>query len=128
MTSGIKDIIKDGNGNTLIVVALGAAALANCIPTVADGYYFYLQQKWKHELNEGKINPSQYWKYNIVNYYTITAGYYVMLLLLMLALKKNDFSFNMKLLLAMVGGGAVVAVAIKNIEKDEATIILKDKT
>jgi len=119
MDLGIKKVISEGNGNALIYAALGAAILANCIPTVADGWYFSLQQKWKQELQEGKITPKQFWTLDVVNYYTITAGYYGVVLATMLALNKNSFSTNSKILLGLLGGGLVIGVAMKNIQKDE---------
>lgn len=119
MNLGIDKVIKDGNGNTLIYTALIAAMLANAIPTVADGLYFSLQQKWKKQLQDGEITPEQFWTRNIGHYYTITAGYYGVVLLTMLALNKNSFSSNSKILLTLLGGGLVVAVGMKNIEKDK---------
>ena len=119
MDLGIQKVIKEGNGNALIYTALGAAILANCVPTVADGWYFSLQQKWKQELQEGKITPKQFWTRDVVNYYTITAGYYGVVLVTMLALNKNSFSTNSKILLGLLGGGLVIGVAMKNIQKDE---------
>jgi hypothetical protein len=125
MNLGIKKVIDDGNGNTIIYTALIAAMLANCIPTVADGFYFSLQQKWKQELEEGKITPEQYWTRDIGNYYTITAGYYGILLLTMFALNKNSFSTNSKILLGIVGGGLVIGVGYKNVQKDKELAELK---
>lgn len=127
MDLGINKVISEGNGNTLLYTALIAAMAANAIPTVADGFYFSLQQKWKQELQEGKITPEQYWKRDILHYYTITAGYYGVVLLTMLALNKNSFSTNSKILLGLLGGGLVVAVGMKNIQKDKELAELKNK-
>ena len=119
MNLGFKKVIDGGNGNTLIFTALIAAMVANAVPTVADGWYFSLQQKWKQELEENKITPEEYWGKDILNYYTITAGYYGLVLLTMLALNKNTFSTNSKILLGLLGGGLVIAVGLKNIQKDK---------
>ena len=105
MDLGINKVIQSGNGNALIYTALGAAIIANCTPTIADGWYFSLQQKWKQDLEDGKITPEQYWTRDILHYYTITAGYYGVVFLTMLALNKNSFSTNSKILLAIIGGG-----------------------
>jgi len=119
MDLGIKKQIDGGNGNTIIYTALIAAMLANAIPTIADGFYFSLQQKWKQQLEEGKITPEQFWTRDVGNYYTITAGYYAVLLLVMLSLNKNSFANNSKILLGLIGGGVVIGVAAKNIQKDK---------
>ena len=117
MDLGINKVIQSGNGNALIYTALGAAIIANCTPTIADGWYFSLQQKWKQDLEDGKITPEQYWTRDILHYYTITAGYYGVVFLTMLALNKNSFSTNSKILLAIIGGGLVIGVGIKNVQK-----------
>jgi hypothetical protein len=125
MDLGINKVVSDGNGNALIYTALIAAAVANAIPTVADGFYFSLQQKWKQELEEGKITAEQYWKRDIFHYYTITSGYYGVVLLTMVALNKNSFSTNSKILLGLLGGGLVIGVGIRNIQKDKQIAELK---
>jgi hypothetical protein len=128
MDLGIGKVIKEGNGNTLLYTALIAAMLANAVPTVADGLYFSLQQKWKKELEEGTITPEQFWTRDVGNYYTITAGYYAIVLVTMLALNKNSFSQNSRILLGLIGGGVVVGVAMKNIQKDKELAQLKQNT
>jgi hypothetical protein len=127
MDLGIEKVIKEGNGNTLLYTALIAAMLANAVPTVADGLYFSLQQKWKKELEEGTITPEQFWTRDVGNYYTITAGYYAIVLATMLALNKNSFTQNSRILLGLIGGGVVVGVAMKNIQKDKELAELKKK-
>jgi hypothetical protein len=125
MDLGIKKVINEGNGNTIIYTALIAAMVANAVPTIADGFYFSLQQKWKQELQEGKITPEKFWQRDILHYYTITAGYYGVVLLTMLALNKNSFSTNSKILLGVLGGGLVIGVGMKNIQKDKQIAELK---
>ena len=125
MDLGINKVIKNGDGNTLIYTALLAAIIANCTPTIADAWYFSLQQKWKAQLENGQITPEKYWTKDIVGYYTITAGYYGVIFVTMLALSKNDFSTNSKILLGLLGGGLVVGVAFKNIEKDKQLMEMK---
>jgi len=119
MDLGIKKVVDNGDGNALIYMALIAAILANCTPTIADGIYFNLQQKWEQEKEEGKITPEQFWTYDLMGYYGVTAGYYVVLLLTMLALGKTDYSTKSKILLSIVGGGVVIGVAMKNAQKDK---------
>lgn len=125
MDLGISKVIKNGDGNTLIYTALLAAIIANCTPTLSDAWYFSLQQKWKAQLENGEITPEKFWTKDILGYYTITAGYYGIIFITMLALSKNDFSQNSKILLALLGGGLVVGVAFKNIEKDKQIMEMK---
>jgi hypothetical protein len=116
---GFSQVIKEGNGNTLIITALVAAAIANALPTPADGFYFSLQQKIKAQLESGEITPKEYWTKDIVHYYTFTAAWYVFLILLVLAIG-GKYETNAKILVVLISGGLVLGVWKRNIEKDEA--------
>ena len=117
--NGFSEVIKSGNGNTLILTALIAAAVANSLPTPLDSAYFNLQFKLKQELNEGKITPKTYWTKDILHYYTFTAAWYVFLILVVLAIG-GKYENNAKILIVIISGGLVLGVWKKNIEKDEA--------
>ena len=117
--SGFGEVIKSGNGNTLILTALIAAAVANDLPTPADGLYFNMQQKIKEQLNKGEITPKEYWTKDILHYYTFTAGWYILLILLILAVG-GKYQTNSKILIVLISGGFIFGVWKKNIEKDEA--------
>ena len=117
--SGFGEVIKSGNGNTLILTALIAAAVANALPTPADGLYFNMQQKIKEQLNKGEITPKEYWTKDILHYYTFTAGWYILLILLILAIG-GKYQTNSKILIVLISGGFIFGVWKKNIEKDEA--------
>lgn len=119
--SGFSDVIKSGNGNTLILTALIAAAIANALPTPADSLYFNMQHKIKEQLTKGEITPREYWTKDILHYYTFTAGWYVLLVILILVVG-GKYQTNAKLLLVIIGGGLVLGVWKKNIEKDEAIL------
>ena len=73
MDLGIKKVVDGGNGNTLLYTALLSAAIANCVPTVADSVFFWREQVDKKELSDGKITPTTYWIRNSAGYYTYTA-------------------------------------------------------
>ncbi len=122
--SGFSEVIKSGNGNTLILTALIAAAVANALPTIADPLYFNMQSKIKDQLNKGEITPKQYWTKDIVGYYTYTAAWYVLLILIVLALG-GKYKTNAKILVVLISGGFVFGVWKKNIEKDEAILNLQ---
>lgn len=122
--SGFSEVIKSGNGNTLILTALIAAAIANALPTPADGMYFNMQQKIKEQLSKGEITPKEYWTKDILHYYTFTAGWYILLIILILALG-GKYKTNAKILILIVSGGLVLGVWKKNIQKDEAILKLQ---
>ncbi len=122
MDLGITKAINNGDGNTIIYTALLAAAIGNMIPTVADGFYFSSQQRWKKQLEEGKITPEKYWTKDIFWYYFVNSTWYFSLFVLMLAMDKKSASSKAKILLALTGGGVVIGVALKNIQKDKQLI------
>jgi len=128
MELGISKAINDGNGNTIIYTALLAAIVSNCTPTVADGIYFNLQQRWEEEKETGKITPEQFWVYDAIGYYGVTASYYALLFLTMLALGNTSYSTKSKILLSIVGGGVVIGVIMKNAQKDKQFIASKTDT
>ena len=119
MDLGIKRAIDNGDGNTLIYTALLAGAICNSLPTIADSLYFYLEDVWNKEKEEGKITPERYWGNQIIGYYGITSSYYLILLVTMIALGKTDYSTKAKILLALAGGGVVIGVIFKNIDRDK---------
>jgi len=120
---GFSKIIKNGGGNTLIITALIGAMIANALPTPADSLYFNLQSEIKEKLEKGEITPKEYWTKDIVNYYTYTAAWYALLIIIMLAID-GKYQTNAKILIALIGGGFVFSVWRKNIEKDEALLKL----
>ena len=124
MEIGIEKVVKEGNGNAIIITALVAAAIANALPTPADSLYFDMQQKIKQQFEEGTITPEQYWRKDIVNYYTYTAGWYLALVLIVLAFG-GSFKNNARILIVLVSGGLVYGVYKKNVQKDIDLMKLK---
>ena len=124
MTNGFREIIKSGNGNTLVYTALIAAMLANALPTPADSFYFQLQFELKRDLESGKITPKEYWSRDILNYYTYTAAWYALLLLVLLAID-GEYKNNAKIIVVLISGGLVFGIWKKNIEKDNALLELQ---
>lgn len=124
MDTGFKAVIANGHGNTLIITALVAAAVANSLPTPADALYFYRQQKLKQQLQEGKISVEKYWYHDVGGYYIYTTLWYLALIGVVFALD-GSFNQNKKILLAMTGAGLVVGVTLRNIKKDKDLLALQ---
>lgn len=125
MHTGISNIVKSGNGNALLITALGAAMVANALPTPADSFYFDMQQKIKARLEAGEITPEQYWRKDILNYYTYTAAWYGLLLVGMLAVG-GSFKNNARALIVLASAGLVYGTYKKNIQKDKLIAQLKN--
>ncbi len=123
---GFSNVIKSGNGNTLILTALIAAAIANALPTPGDVLYFSKQQSLKEDLEKGKITPKEYWTRNIGYHYLFSSLWYVALILLVLSIGAK-YETNTKILLVVLSGGLVLGVLKRNIEKDEEILKLKQQ-
>jgi len=115
MELGIKQAIKNGNGNTIIYTALLAAMAANFIPTPFDGIYFRRVNTLEHEYDEGKISAEKL-EYHIAGeYYLWTAAWYGVLFLGIYSFG-GEYKTNAKILLGLVGAGFVLGAVKKNIE------------
>jgi Na+/H+ antiporter NhaD/arsenite permease-like protein len=92
--------------------------ISDLAPTPADPFFFSQQRKNKEALETGKITAKQYWQRDALNYYLINAGWWLLVLLLVVYTGK-DYAQKRNILLALIAGGAVIAVIHKNIKKDE---------
>ena len=118
MDLGINDVIKEGNGNAIIMTAVLAAAIANVLPTPLDSVYFSRQYKLKLDLESGKITPENYWWHDIGEYYFWTALWYAGIFTVLQA-AGGSYENRARWLIALLGGGLVVGVAQKNIKKEK---------
>lgn len=118
METGIEKVVKDGGGNAIIFTALLAAIVANVMPVPTDALYFRAQSADKLKLENGEITPKQYWKRDIIGYYSYTAGWYISLFVILQAVGGN-YKNNARILLVLLSGGLIMGVYNKNVTKDE---------
>ena len=59
MDLGLKKVVDDGNGNTLLYTALIAAALANTLPTPFDSIYFRRMNTLQRRYDKDEITPEK---------------------------------------------------------------------
>lgn len=115
MDLGIKQVVENGNGNTLIYTALLAAAIANTLPTPFDSIYFRRVNKLQRDYDEDKITPEKLEWHIAGEYYLWTSLWYV-------ALFTGIYSFggkyknNAKIILTLAAGGLVLGSVNKNIQ------------
>ena len=79
MDLGIKRLISEGNGNTLLYTALIAAAIANTLPTPFDSIYFRRVNKLQRDYDEDKITPEKLEWHVAGEYYIWTSLWYATL-------------------------------------------------
>ncbi len=118
MDLGISRIVKSGDGNTLLFVAIASAACANALPTPMDSVYFYRISELKRQYEAGKISAEKFEWHTAGEYYVWTSLWYVGIGALLLSLN-NDYKNNIKILFTLLAAGLVIGVVQKNVQKDK---------
>jgi hypothetical protein len=118
MDLGIKKVIGDGNGNTILYTALIAAAVANSLPTPFDGIYFRRVNELNRQYQAGEISSEKKEWHIAGEYYLWTSLWYGALFTGIYALG-GKYSTNAKILLVLAAGGLVIGSVQKNIELDK---------
>jgi hypothetical protein len=115
MDLGIKKVVDEGNGNTLIYTALIAAAIANTLPTPFDAIYFRRVNTLQRDYDEDKISPESLEWHIAGEYYLWTSLWYVTLFTGVYAFG-GKYKTNARILLAVAAGGMVLGAVNKNIQ------------
>ena len=115
MDLGIKKVVDEGNGNTLIYTALIAAAIANVLPTPFDCIYFRRVNTLQRDYDEDKISPESLEWHIAGEYYLWTSLWYVTLFTGVYAFG-GKYKTNARILLTVAAGGLVLGAVNKNIE------------
>ena len=115
MDLGIKKVVDEGNGNTLIYTALIAAAIANTLPTPFDAIYFRRVNTLQRDYDEDKISPETLEWHIAGEYYLWTSLWYVTLFTGVYAFG-GKYKTNARILLALAAGGMVLGAVNKNIQ------------
>lgn len=115
MSLGIKKVIDEGNGNTLLYTALIAAAIANAVPTPFDSIYFRRVNKLQRDYDEDKISPEKLEWHIAGEYYLWTSLWYATLFTGVYTFG-GKYKTNAKILLGLVAGGLVIGAVNKNIQ------------
>jgi len=124
MQLGIKETIKNGNGNTIIYTALIAAAIANSLPTPFDAIYFNRVNKLRQQYDTKEISAEKLNWHIAGEYYLWTALWYGALFAGVYAVG-GTYKNNVRALFALVGAGVVIGSVQKNIQKDKEVEKLK---
>ena len=114
----MEQVVKDGNGNTLLYTALLAAAIANTLPTPFDSIYFRRMNTLQREYDDKKISAEKLEWHMAGEYYLWTSLWYATLFTGIYAFG-GKYKTNAKILLALVAGGLVLGAVQKNIEVDK---------
>lgn len=126
MNLGIQDVIKNGNGNTLIYTALLSGAIANTLPTPFDGIYFRRVNELRIAYDNKKITAEKMETSIALEYYLWTSLWYVALFGGLYAFG-GKYHYNARILLLLTGGGLVIGSVQKNIQRTKEIEALKNK-
>ena len=96
---------------------IGAIA-GEILPTPSDPIDFYLERKWRIELEEGKITPKKYWNMIAAKYYLLDATWWTIVFGTAI-LVKGDIKRKAMVVGGLIGAGAAVSILSKNIRRDE---------
>lgn len=119
--NAINSAVKTGHGNAVVYAALLGLIFSDIIPTPGDALYFSQQQKLKDKLAKKEITPKQYWIKEAGGYYLYNSLWWAIVGGVVL-LNKGDFMSKVKLASAFIGGGVVLGVLVKNIQKDNDNV------
>jgi len=117
----LSSAVKSGHGTGLLYATMIGLVLSDIIPTPGDALYFWRQQVLKKMLADKLITPKEYWVKEAAGYYLYNSAWWALVFGAVI-LTKGDYSKKLKVGLAMMGGGFVVGVILKNIKKDEAGV------
>jgi hypothetical protein len=126
MGLGIKEMIKSGNGNTIIYTALIAGAIANTLPTPFDGIYFRRVNELRIAYDNKEITAEKMETSIALEYYLWTSLWYVALFGGIYAFG-GKYHNNARILLVLAGGGLVIGSVQKNIQRTKEIEALKKK-
>jgi hypothetical protein len=126
MGLGIKEMIKSGNGNTIIYTALIAGAIANTLPTPFDGIYFRRVNELRIAYDNKEITAEKMETSIALEYYLWTSLWYVALFGGIYAFG-GKYHNNARILLVLAGGGLVIGSVQKNIQRTKEIEALKNK-
>lgn len=105
------------------LVYAGALGLvvADIIPTPADAVYFHLNRYLRDLWKQGTITPQSYWFWETASYYSLNPIWWGLVFLILLSTGKTAQD-KLKILLALIGSGAVVGVLYQNVKRDVAQL------
>ena len=98
--------------------AIGGLIASDLIPTLGDALYFHKMRKLRDDWTNGRITPKQYWAREAIYYYTFNSAWWAIVGGTAYLLSGGDYKKGIKIGIGLLGAGAVVAVFVKNIQKD----------
>lgn len=113
----IKGLVGSDFAVAGLYVGLIGAVIGEILPTPSDPIDFYLERKWRIQLEQKEITPKQYWRRIAAKYYLLDATWWAIVLGTAM-LVKGDFKRKAMIVGGVIKAGAAIGVLGKNIRKD----------
>jgi len=120
-TGEIKGVAGSSHAKGAIYAMLAGMVLGNALPSPSDAWYFHLQTKLRDKWKRGEISAEKYWKLNAFYYYAIPMLYWLLVGSIIVSIK-GDAQKKIKLTAVLIGGGVVVGVILKQMQKDKTQL------
>lgn len=116
--SQISGLFKGEHAVAGLYTGILAAALGEILPDPSDALYFYLDRKWRVQLELGEISPKEYWRRRELSYFGLDFLWWMFILLLAVSIP-GDFKRKSVIVFGVVGTGAVIGIIAQNIRQDK---------
>lgn len=113
----IKKLFESDHAVGALYVGLAGAIAGELLPTPSDPIDFWLERKWRVQLENGEITPKKYWNLIALKYYGLDTIWWSAVLLTAI-LVKGDVRRKAMVVGGVVGAGIAIGVIGKNIQKD----------
>jgi hypothetical protein len=115
--NSIIKLFKSDHAVTALYLSLLAGAFFNFIPDPTDALQFYLERKWRIQLEKKEITPKAFWEKRLESFYLIDSVWWLVVLGIVILFGKG---IEQKAWIAggIIGGGAVIGIIFSNIKKD----------
>lgn len=117
-TSRLKGVSNSEHATGALYFFLIGLALSDILPTPADYFVFKKQRNLRDEYFKNEITPVQYWEQSAIAYYLYNFIFWVLVGIIIVSFG-SSFNNKAKILIAIIGIGAVSVILYNNIKKDE---------
>lgn len=114
----IKGVSDSSHATGALYFLLIGLAASDIIPTPADFFVFKRGRTLRDQYFRGEITPAQYWEKTAFAYYTYNFFFWIIVGIIIISIG-GEFGTKTKVLIAIVGIGAVSVILFQNIKKDE---------
>jgi len=117
MVNDIKGLFQSKHAVGGLYIGLIGMIGGELLPSPTDPIDFWLERKWRIQLEKEEITPKVYWDRMTAKYYLLDSSY-LALVFLTAVLIKGDFKKKAMVVGGILGAGAMIGMISSNIKKD----------